>query len=161
MHRTLRHSGWYRVVCLAGGVSLAAGCVPSRPPRFVAAIAQAERIEVRPGVPRGEAAPEGAVRLHGELFQDRFFDLTDEQRRALAHTLADESTFQAHATGKKCGGFHADYAVQWKSGGHPYQVLLCFGCHEARSLGDGDERLNDLTDQGYEQLVRILDAAAR
>ena len=159
MQRALRHSGWYRLAYLVS--ALVAGCAPARAPGFVGSVQHADRLEVRPGIPRGEAPPEGVVRLHGEPFQDRFFDLSEDQRRELAVILADESTFEAHADGKKCGGFHADYAVQWKSEGRPYQVLLCFGCHEALSLGDGAERLNDLSDRGYERLARVLDAAGR
>jgi hypothetical protein len=32
---------------------------------------------------------------------------------------------------KFCGGFHADYAVRFESGGNVYHVLFCLGCHEA------------------------------
>lgn len=136
-------------------------CAPTTPPSFVSSIRSAQRIEVRPGYPRGELPPEHAVRLHGEAFQDRFLPLTDAQRQTLARVLSDDASFQAHTAGKKCGGFHADYVVQWKSDGQPYQVLLCFGCHEVLSLGAGGERLNDLSDRGYEQLTRILDEASR
>lgn len=136
-------------------------CTPTRPPSFVSSIARAEQVEVRPGFARGETPSEDAVHLLGEVFQDRFLELTDAQRKALAQVLADDTSYTAHVDGKKCGGFHADYAVQWKSAGQPYQVLLCFGCHEALAYGDGTRRLNDLSDTGYERLAQILDGAGR
>lgn len=156
MHSLPRASGWLFLSSL-----IAAACTPGRPPAFVATVAKAERIEVRPGVARNEPVPAGAVRLHGEAFHDRFLELSDEDRTALARVLADDSSYAAHAEGKNCGGFHADYVVQWKSAGKPYQVLLSFACHEALSLGNGSERRNDLTGSGYERLAPILHRASR
>lgn len=142
-------------------LSLLVGCRAARPPVFVETATKAEHVEVRAGIPRGEPAPDAVVRLHGEVFQDRFLDLSEADKKAIASIIADESTYEAHAEGKKCGGFHADYVVQWKSGGEPYQVLLCFACHEALSLGDGSERLNDLSDAGYAKLAPIFDRATQ
>ena len=69
---------------------------------------------------------------------------------------------------KLCGGFHADYAVSFESGGsNGYLVLFCFGCHEARILrmlpdspksqGAPGFRLTvDLTEDGYKSLQEFF-----
>jgi hypothetical protein len=149
----------HRSILLVASLLLLGGCHSARPPAFVQTAPKADHVEVRPGVPRGEPAPDAVVRLHGEIFYDRFLDLGDADKKAIAAIVADDATYAAHVEGKKCGGFHADYVVQWKSDGAPYQVLFCFGCHETLSLGDGEERVNDLSDAGYAKLAPIFDRA--
>jgi hypothetical protein len=68
---------------------------------------------------------------------------------------------------KFCGGFHADYAVNFETGGRSWLVLLCFGCHEARILRQPSTDSNpqaepklrltvDLTDTGYKELKELF-----
>jgi hypothetical protein len=68
---------------------------------------------------------------------------------------------------KFCGGFHADYAVSFESGGNSWLVLFCFGCHEARILRQPSTKSNpeaapklrltvDLTDAGFKELKELF-----
>ncbi|HYC70907.1 MAG TPA: hypothetical protein VEB66_06860 [Opitutaceae bacterium] len=44
-------------------------------------------------------------------------------------------TLSEYAGAKRCGGFHADYAVTWRAGGKDWAVLICYGCGEAAIFG--------------------------
>ncbi|MEI8379822.1 MAG: hypothetical protein WCJ09_06825 [Planctomycetota bacterium] len=43
-----------------------------------------------------------------------------------------------------CGGFHPDWCVEFIAGQDVYQVLVCFGCREARLYGPMNEVFSDL-----------------
>ena len=45
---------------------------------------------------------------------------------------------------KKCGGFHADFVIEWYRGQERYQAFICFGCCELKLLGPGINVLYDL-----------------
>jgi hypothetical protein len=62
---------------------------------------------------------------------------TKEQARRLKKILGARNTFYAHdaeVEPSDCGPFHPDFAVTWMEGMTEHQLLLCFGCDEARFL---------------------------
>jgi hypothetical protein len=48
---------------------------------------------------------------------------------------ASEASFSKYGGPKPCGGFHADYCLEWKDGEKVYQMMLCYGCDEAKFYG--------------------------
>lgn len=139
------------------------GCASSGPPSFVASARDAPTLTLYRGVPRpGQLAPAGGadpdpgpvVEISGQTFYAKPVKLEGDKARALARVLADGSSYDEHRV-KRCGGFHADWAVEW-GGDEPRRVLLCFTCHETLSVSGDAQRLNDLTDSGYARVTAIL-----
>lgn len=93
--------------------------------------------------------------LHGFDFYDETLPLEPEDVARLKEILGDGSSFESHAKGKKCGAFHPDYALEWKTGGG-YFALICFGCGEAKLFGPGFERYYDLSDEAKAGLRELL-----
>lgn len=57
---------------------------------------------------------------------------------------------------KKCEGFHPDYCLVWTNGPATYHLLLCFGCHEMKLHGPGQELLVDIRQRAFEEFKIIL-----
>ncbi|HEU4407247.1 MAG TPA: hypothetical protein VFS43_18400 [Polyangiaceae bacterium] len=135
----------------------APGCAAS-PPAFVATAREAPGLTVYRGVPRWAQPPaDGSTfAIAGQKFFREPKSLRGAEARALAEALADDANYTKHVEGKRCGGFHADWAVEWQRGGEPQRVLLCFGCGEAMSLSGGGTWLNDLSEGAEAKLTSIL-----
>lgn len=142
---------------------------------LAAAAAQAEKFTVHEGLPHsfeGKEFVENEVRTKQTVsFDGERFYLPPQpaaaEDKAKLQRLFDQGLFKPWGGLKFCGGFHADYAVSFESGGAAYQVLLCFGCHEARLLRIALENPNekkvtafrltaDLTDTGYKELQELF-----
>jgi len=77
---------------------------------------------------------------------------------ALRQLLGAPATLEVFSGEKKCGGFHADYAVSWEAKGKTWHALVCFGCHEML-LAEGDRVFRyDVSKDGYEKLKETLQA---
>lgn len=131
----------------------------------VTAAAAANTVLLLEGLPHQEAEKEllaeelkskKTIRLHRFPFYDERLDLTNEDSDALQSLLADAKSFQEFQ-GKFCGGFHPDYAVQFKVGREQWNVLICLGCHEVQFLGPKVVLHCDLTDDAFEQLSKTLE----
>ncbi len=92
-----------------------------------------------------------------ELFYERPLNVGEEDKVALDTLFRIHSPCVAWTGMKFCGGFHADYAIEWKRKDVRVAiVLLCFGCHELVLIYDDANRMTDLSKDGYESLRRIL-----
>jgi hypothetical protein len=150
---------------LVWAVLLTLGCSPAYPPEFVDTIRSAESLKLYEGLPRdgGHVPPERAgwptVEIAGQHFWAGPRTLSGEEARALEEILSTDETFAAHnhLVVKTCGGFHADWAIEWLGDDGPDRVLLCFGCREALSVSaDGAQHLNDLSKGGAKGLLALL-----
>jgi hypothetical protein len=123
------------------------------PPRiFVNAILKAESIVVYEGLPHQlyerdlleeELTTKDVHVLHGYPFYREPLEVTAKDAQALAAILSKPSTWRPFSGEKKCGGFHPDYAVEFKTGNNRCLALLCFGCSEGKLFtGDGEWRFN-------------------
>ena len=106
------------------------------------AFARASKVEVFEGLPHPF---EGKEFVKSERLAKSTFELDGQWLYATAHRMPAEDViaFQRWASGepfkvwrgvKFCGGFHADYVVQFEGDGATYSVLFCFGCYEARIM---------------------------
>jgi len=55
-----------------------------------------------------------------------------------------------------CGGFHADFAIEWLQSAVLRQSLLCFGCGEAKLITGLAHDHVDLASGAYERLSALL-----
>ncbi len=127
-------------LAVVAAIVIFAGC--SGPHPETTTLEQADRLVLR-GLPHQmyEPGPRGGE--EGEAVGDsaRISVLSRDpraetrRRERLKTLLSDPGSYAAYSGEKKCGGFHPDHAVEWTAGGRTYQVLICFGCFEAKIYG--------------------------
>lgn len=77
------------------------------------------------------------VQVHDFPFYKKPLELTAQEVENLRLVFASTDTYAPHSGEKRCGGFHPDYALSWKSGtSAPIQILVCFGCNELRVVSE-------------------------
>lgn len=64
-------------------------------------------------------------------------NLQKEDEPALKELLGAPHVFRPFLYLKMCGGFHPDYVIRFTKGEKHCDLLLCFGCGDARILHDG------------------------
>jgi hypothetical protein len=64
-------------------------------------------------------------------------DFQEKDEPALREILRLPSCFRPFLYLKMCGGFHPDYVIRFSKGEEHCDLLLCFGCGDARILHDG------------------------
>jgi hypothetical protein len=82
--------------------------------------------------------------------------LTDRDKRLLKHYLCSPWSYEPLGPPASCGGFHPDFAVEFRTGTETYQVLLCFGCGEVYTFGSGIKSENNLSERAKQELQRLL-----
>ena len=103
-----------------------------------------------------EKASAKQVELHAFPFYDKPFELTGPDSEALRKLVTAPDTYRTYAGLKRCGGFHPDYAMVWKDGDAAYEVLVCFGCKEAKLYGPKTELLVDIAEEAIPKLQALL-----
>jgi hypothetical protein len=73
------------------------------------------------------------LRLRGFDFYEGPLEVGDGAAGELSRWLGERDNFREWNGPYKCGGFHPDYAVEWKGGGGRVLVLICLGCCEIRA----------------------------
>lgn len=63
--------------------------------------------------------------------------LRKEDEPALREILRLPGCFRPYIYLRPCGGFHPDYAIRFTKGDEHCDLLLCFGCDDARILHEG------------------------
>ena len=91
-----------------------------------------------------------------ELFYEGLLSVSNEDKAALNQAFHSQFLFEPYHV-HFCGGFHSDYAIEWKRNDvRVAAALICFGCGEAKILFGDEQRHVDLTKPGYELLKGIL-----
>lgn len=73
--------------------------------------------------------------------------------------LIDPATFGEWRGMKMCGGYHPDFAIEFRAAaGEPCRVFLCFGCGEARLHAPGLHLYCELSATAEKQLEETLSA---
>lgn len=117
---------------------------------LTATIKGARQIAVFEGVPRDkqkelvaaeQARSQNGVALydarlieghHGQWFYPKGRAITPDVAADLLKSVLDAAA--PYRGLKLCGGFHADYALQWGGPTGLYEVQVCFGCGELRLI---------------------------
>ena len=103
-----------------------------------------------------EKESKATTTLHNCYFYEPSQPAKDTETNELRNVLSDPEGFSPFEGEKKCGGFHADYAVAWKEGGRVFEVLICFGCGEVKRYGPRGEVREDMKQPTREKLKMIL-----
>lgn len=82
--------------------------------------------------------------------------LKPDDERKVRELLGAASTYAPFEGGKKCGGFHPDFAFGWTISGKQYACLICFGCEEIKVFQDGSEAQSDIVGTRAERLKQLL-----
>ncbi len=105
-----------------------------------------------------ELATRKTFRIGDQNFYAVALPLKDEEKTAISSAVLNHiENFKLWSGYKFCGGFHADYAVEWRAKGATLaQALVCFSCAEAEfRVGDRVEEV-DQSDVGVKQFRTLL-----
>ena len=104
-----------------------------------------------------EIAAKETIKIHGFHFYSHPLPPSEQDRIALIESMTQEGGIEEWAGMKLCGGYHPDYALQWRdSEGEWFEALICFGCHEIKLYGEGVQLYADLGEESYEELKKTL-----
>ncbi len=96
--------------------------------------------------------------IAGQSFYAKPIDLTEGERATLEGIFHFETPVKTGGGLKLCGGFHADFMIEWRRKNEPVlRALICFGCHEIRFVDAASTTETDMTEQGRERLHAVLD----
>jgi len=82
--------------------------------------------------------------------------VTANDPAGIAGIVSAAGTYHRFSGAKECGGFHADFALSWRSGEAEVNLLICYGCHEVL-FTDGTTTLKyDLDHEAGRRLRQLL-----
>jgi len=96
------------------------------------------------------------IQIHGSLFYRATLELNPKDELHLKTLLGGTRAFTRWTGDKKCGGFHADYAVEWTADGQIHHCLICFGCGEVEIFGPTSETRYDIAADTRVRLKNLL-----
>jgi hypothetical protein len=111
-----------------------------------------------PQVLERELNEKKSIKLHGYLFYEDLLMLKEDDAAQLTALFSAKDSFQRYRSQKACGGYHADYCVEWKGGGGEAvnRALICLECGEVKLFGPQSELYCDLSDKAARRLKPLL-----
>lgn len=82
-----------------------------------------------------EIATKDVIDLDEHPFYREPLEISPEDLDRIREFVTGPDAFFNFVGEKECGGFHPDYAVEWRVGQERFRLLLCFGCGEAKIFG--------------------------
>jgi len=167
-------------LCVLVTLLLTNGCGDSPPPqnrvalfeadrtKFISAIRGATKITVFEGMPhpawegedlKVETKRKDHLILHTQHFYSEPLVISEGEIREIQRAFENRKTFfvMESIVMKMCGGFHADYAVEWTLPEGKYCALICLGCEDLWLRGPGmthDCMLSKFAAEGFKTLLR-------
>jgi hypothetical protein len=142
---------WSRgFVAVVGGLCLLSGCSPTTTiesesiAQVSASIARADRITFFEGLPHpmyesksldSERKSKPTIERYGFSFYREALKLKPGDEARFKSLLGSPGSFEPFKGEKKCGGFHADYFVEWSGVKELSSCLICFTCGEVKIYG--------------------------
>ena len=135
---------------------------------FFRAVESADRLDILEGLPHPtfeplalsqELASKAVREILGSFFYQGSRPLKAEHQAGVRSVLADPRTFSpgpGEGAVSRCGGFHADFAVEFLHGARVGGALICFGCGEIKTLIQGDHWHHALLPEAELALSPIL-----
>ena len=135
---------------------------------FCRAIERAERLTLLEGLPHPtweatvfaqELASNALRDILGSPFYEEAYALNAEDDAAIRSVFADEQSFlfsPDEGRFKRCGGFHADFAIEFRDEAQAGAALICFGCGEIKTLVQAHRWHHDLLPDAEAALSRVL-----
>jgi hypothetical protein len=134
-------------------------------PNFTKLLAAANTMIVWQGLPSrsgnwnryAEAKQTPHHLIAGELFYLKPVTVSAKHHADLNRLVRANDVFKPYGGYKFCGGFHADYAIEWKRDDERLAVvLICLTCHETLIVLPKEQVQTDLTNEGYNALRDLL-----
>ncbi|RYD84048.1 MAG: hypothetical protein EOP84_06610 [Verrucomicrobiaceae bacterium] len=96
------------------------------------------------------------VQFGGEPFYQTPLEVKPGDEELLRRFCSSAESFAVYSGPKRCGGFHADYCLQWQEGDVKWQVLVCFGCQEVKFYGPDTALRADVGPEVFKRLQALL-----
>jgi hypothetical protein len=103
-----------------------------------------------------ELAQKKTVRLHGYPFYEELLAWQGTDGEQVTELLSARSSFAKFTSGKKGGGFHANYCLEWKTGEDLTHVIIALDYGEVKIYGPKSELHCDLSQEAAQKLRQIL-----
>ncbi|MFM9966303.1 MAG: hypothetical protein ACKV2Q_34435 [Planctomycetaceae bacterium] len=103
-----------------------------------------------------EVARTKTVRLHGYPFYEELLAWQETDGEQLTALLAARNSFAKFTDGKKGGGFHADYCLEWKTGEGTTHVVVSLEGGEVKMYGPKSQLHCDLSPEAAAKLRPML-----
>lgn len=96
--------------------------------------------------------------IHGHPVYDEPQDPSSADSEQLTSLFSTKDSYQplSPAKGKKCGGFTAEYCVEWTNGDATTQILVCLECNEAMLFDPQSELYCNLSPDLTQRLKPLL-----
>jgi hypothetical protein len=143
--------------------------------RFVSAIQKPDKIILHQGVPRPipDAAGNPLILKSAKIKRVLGFDFSDQpipvegvDADRLTAWMCDASLFnpipgnpfmdKICGITKLCGGFHADFCIEFRAGNKTYRALVCYSCQEVHCYGLDRVLPYDIRPKALEQFKKII-----
>jgi hypothetical protein len=133
---------------------------------FHRGIELAEEVKIHEGLPHpvferdsyaSERARDDTFEIAGDFLYEKPLEVPLNVLNEMLEMFYQRKVFNPPALGpmtsKLCGGFHADHAFIWKTGGkRTAAALLCYGCREIRLIGpEGEQVTADLQRLAFDE----------
>lgn len=103
-----------------------------------------------------ELKKKATVSRHGFPFYKRPNPVTEKDAKTLLALAKDPKSFAPFTPHKRCGGFHPDFSLVWKSGNEDLEMHVCFGCHEIKVYKGNVTVHCDIRGETYNKLKKLL-----
>ncbi len=103
-----------------------------------------------------ELARTKTIRLHGYPFYEELLALQGTDGEQFTALFSARTSFTKYTDGKKGGGFHANYCLEWKTGEETTHVVIALECGEVKMFGPKSELHCDLSQEAAQKLRQLL-----
>lgn len=134
-------------------------------PAVLRGIGKAAEVAVYEGLPsefwepqlrEEELKRKKTTRLNGYVFYDERVALSERAAGQFTSLFASKSAYKRYRAQKPCGGYHADYCIEWKSGDAVTRALVCLECGEVKFCAPRSELYCDLNAEAGERIAQRL-----
>jgi hypothetical protein len=94
--------------------------------------------------------------VHGYLVYDEPQTPTGADAEKLTALCSARESYSPCNNRKKCGGFSADYCVEWTAGQMTTKILICLECGDVMIFGPQCELHCDLTPEAARRLAQLV-----
>jgi hypothetical protein len=132
---------------------------------IAAIIAKADEVVLYEGLPHpmwekdtlaAEKKKKKTVEMQLFSFYADPIELKKDAAKEFAKLLSDPASLGQYTVGKRCGGFHPDWCLEWQAGDEKVQCQVCFGCNEVKFFSGKETLHADVTTEVMEKLEPAL-----
>ena len=103
-----------------------------------------------------ELARKKTIRLHGYPFYDELLEWQGTDGEQITALFSARTSFAKYSDGKKGGGFHANYCLEWKTGEGTTHAIICLESGEVKMYGSKSKLHCDLSQEAAQKLRQLL-----